>query len=167
MKQEIRLNVNEAPAVNPPLATPISIGLLGAAAFVVTADVRVINPLLHIIATEFKTDVGSAGIIVTAYAIPYGLFQLVYGPIGDRYGKLKIMSIALLLFSFGTALCVSWFTALFNRGGRRRDNSNVPGIYRGQLFIQGTAGSHRQVPGSPGNGPDTEYQPGWYCGRFS
>ncbi|MDB5081592.1 MAG: putative arabinose efflux permease, family [Chloroflexi bacterium] len=105
MKQEIRLNVNEAPAVNPPLATPISIGLLGAAAFVVTADVRVINPLLHIIATEFKTDVGSAGIIVTAYAIPYGLFQLVYGPIGDRYGKLKIMSIALLLFSFGTALC--------------------------------------------------------------
>jgi predicted MFS family arabinose efflux permease len=99
-------SIPETPATPLSVApTVVSIALLGAAAFVVTADVRVINPLLPIIATEFKTDVGSTGIIVTSYAIPYGLFQLVYGPLGDRFGKLRIMSVALVLFSFGTIAC--------------------------------------------------------------
>ncbi len=82
-----------------------SVALLGAAAFMVTADVRVVNPLLHIIANDFKTDVGTTGLIVTAYTIPYGLFQLVYGPLGDRIGKLRVMTATLALFAVGTALC--------------------------------------------------------------
>lgn len=103
MKQDSSLKLDGA--ASPAVAAPVSIALLGAAAFVVTADVRVINPLLHIIATEFQTDVGTTGIIITAYAIPYGLFQLIYGPLGDRYGKLKLMSFALILFALGTAAC--------------------------------------------------------------
>lgn len=83
----------------------VSLGLLGAAAFMVIADVRVIDPLLHIIADEFGTSVGSAAVIVTAYNIPYGLFQLVYGPLGDRIGKLKVMTAAMILFALGTAAC--------------------------------------------------------------
>lgn len=79
--------------------------LLGAAGFIVTADVRVVNPLLHVIATEFKSDVGTVGFIVTAYTIPYGLFQLVYGPLGDRIGKLRVMTVAMGLFAVGTAAC--------------------------------------------------------------
>ena len=107
MKQNTNLKLNgEKPTASPAApAGPVSIALLGAVAFVVTADVRVINPLLHIISTEFNTDVGTTGIIVTAYAIPYGLFQLIYGPLGDRYGKLRLMSVALLLFALGTAAC--------------------------------------------------------------
>ncbi|MBD2206061.1 MFS transporter [Calothrix sp. FACHB-1219] len=85
--------------------TPVSLGLLGAAAFMVIADVRVIDPLLHIIADEFKVGVGSAAIIVSAYTIPYGLFQLVYGPLGDRIGKLKVITGALTAFAVGTAAC--------------------------------------------------------------
>ncbi|WP_096600113.1 MFS transporter [Calothrix sp. NIES-2100] len=85
--------------------TPVSLGLLGAAAFMVIADVRVIDPLLHIIADEFKVSVGSAAIIVSAYTIPYGLFQLVYGPLGDRIGKLKVITAALTAFAVGTAAC--------------------------------------------------------------
>ncbi len=83
----------------------VSLGLLGAAAFMVIADVRVIDPLLHIIANEFKVSVGSAAIIVSAYSIPYGLFQLVYGPVGDRIGKLKVMRAAMAAFAVGTAVC--------------------------------------------------------------
>ncbi|AFY42046.1 MFS transporter [Nostoc sp. PCC 7107] len=85
--------------------TPVSLGLLGAAAFMVIADVRVIDPLLHIIANEFNVGVGSAAVIVSAYTIPYGLFQLVYGPLGDRIGKLKVITAALTAFAVGTALC--------------------------------------------------------------
>ncbi len=83
----------------------VSLGLLGAAAFMVIADVRVIDPLLHIIAEEFHVGVGSAAIIVSAYTIPYGLFQLVYGPLGDRIGKLKVITAALAAFAVGTTLC--------------------------------------------------------------
>ncbi len=90
---------------NKSLVRPVTVGLLGAAGFIVTADLRVVNPLLHIIATEFNTDVGSTGFIVTAYTIPYGLFQLVYGPLGDRIGKLPVMVWAMALFAVGTAAC--------------------------------------------------------------
>jgi predicted MFS family arabinose efflux permease len=83
----------------------VSLGILGAAAFMVIADVRVIDPLLHIIANEFKVGVGSAAIIVSAYTIPYGLFQLLYGPLGDRIGKLKVMTAAMVAFAVGTAVC--------------------------------------------------------------
>ncbi|MHC5818415.1 MAG: MFS transporter [Nostoc sp.] len=85
--------------------TPVSLGLLGAAAFMVVADARVIDPLLHIIADEFKVGVGSAAVIISAYTIPYGLFQLVYGPLSDRIGKIKVITIALAAFAVGTAVC--------------------------------------------------------------
>jgi len=83
----------------------VSLELLGAAAFIVIADVRVIDPLLHAIADDFKIPVGSAGIIVSAYTIPYGLFQLFYGPLGDRIGKVRVIAFALTTFAVGTAAC--------------------------------------------------------------
>ncbi len=83
----------------------VAVALLGAAGFIVTADARLVNPLLPIIAGQFHTSIGGAGGIVTAYAIPYGLFQLVYGPLGDRIGKVRVMVIAMGLFAFGTAAC--------------------------------------------------------------
>ncbi|MDF5718341.1 MAG: MFS transporter [Rhizonema sp. NSF051] len=83
----------------------ISLELLGAAAFMVIADARVIDPVLHIIADDFKVGVGSTGVIISAYTIPYGLFQLVYGPLGDRMGKLKVMTAGMGAFAVGTAVC--------------------------------------------------------------
>ncbi len=83
----------------------LAVTLLSAAAFMVTADARVVSPLLRVIADEFKSDIGITGLIVTFYTIPYGLFQLVYGPLADRFGKLKVVTLALLFFSIGTALC--------------------------------------------------------------
>lgn len=88
-----------------PGAPKVSLTLLGAAAFMVIADARVIDPLLHIIADEFEANVGTTAIIISAYTIPYGLFQLVYGPLGDRIGKLRVMTGAMAAFAIGTAAC--------------------------------------------------------------
>ena len=66
-----------------------SLLVLGMAAFMVQADARVIDPLLHVIARDFHTIPPSAAIVISAYALPYGLFQLFYGPLGDRIGKLR------------------------------------------------------------------------------
>jgi MFS family permease len=71
----------------------------------VMADMRVVDPLLRIIANDFGTSVGNTAAIISAYTIPYGLFQLVYGPLGDRIGKLKVMTLGISIFAIGTALC--------------------------------------------------------------
>ena len=82
-----------------------SLLVLGSAAFMVSADARVINPLLDTISHQFSVPITQASIVMSAYTFPYGLFQLFYGPMGDRIGKLRVMSIALFLFAIGTAAC--------------------------------------------------------------
>ncbi|HEV2107811.1 MAG TPA: MFS transporter [Thermomicrobiales bacterium] len=85
----------------------VPIGVLGMLGFLVVADARVIDPLLPVIATSFNTSIAAAGLTISAYTLPYGVFQLVYGPLGDRAGKLRIMSIAILAFAVGTAVCAA------------------------------------------------------------
>ncbi len=55
----------------------------------------VTGPLLPLIADEFEKSVGTAGVIVTAFAISYGAMQIVFGPMGDRVGKLNIIALTL------------------------------------------------------------------------
>ncbi len=78
---------------------------LGGAIFMINLDSRVIAPLLPTIADAFHTSVSSAGILITAYMLPYGFFQLFYGPLSDRVGKVKVVAVAMVFFSVGTALC--------------------------------------------------------------
>ena len=81
---------------------------LSMAGFIVIAIMRVTDPLLPVVALEFDITIGSAGVIVTAFALPYGLFQLVYGPWGDRIGKLKVIVCMLAVSSLFT--CASAFS---------------------------------------------------------
>jgi predicted MFS family arabinose efflux permease len=82
-----------------------SLLIMGLAAFMVQADARVIDPLLHVIARDFHTTPPDAAIVISSYALPYGLCQLFYGPIGDRIGKLRVMALCLSMFSAGTFVC--------------------------------------------------------------
>lgn len=84
---------------------PSIIFLLGAASFIVVAVMTVTGPLLPLLAAEFGVSVGRAGLIVTAFAVPYGAFQILFGPLGDRYGKLRVMSGALAAASVFTLAC--------------------------------------------------------------
>lgn len=79
--------------------------LLVGAIFVVSLDSRVITPLLPAIAEEFDASIGRAGLIVTAYLLPYGLFQLLYGPVADRIGRIRVISVTLGGFAVGCVLC--------------------------------------------------------------
>jgi predicted MFS family arabinose efflux permease len=91
-----------APAASPDRA---SLLVLGMAAFMVQADARVIDPLLHVIARDFHTSPPAAAVVISSYALPYGLFQLLYGPVGDRIGKIRVMAACLAVFSLGTFAC--------------------------------------------------------------
>jgi predicted MFS family arabinose efflux permease len=65
--------------------------------FLVVAVMNVTGPLLPVIAKDFSILVGEAGIVVTAFAVPYGLAQLFCGPIADRIGKLRVIAGSLTL----------------------------------------------------------------------
>src|SRR4029450_11972333 len=53
-----------------------------------------------------STAEGSAAAeTVTAFAIAYGALQLVYGPIGDRYGKYRIIIVATLASALTSLAC--------------------------------------------------------------
>ncbi len=82
-----------------------AIALLSAGAFVSAATMRVADPLLPQVAGEFQTSVAAASIIVTAFAVAYGVCQLIYGPLGDRVGKYRLVSITMLLSAVGVGAC--------------------------------------------------------------
>jgi predicted MFS family arabinose efflux permease len=73
-----------------------------AAVFMVSAEARVISPLLPAIAHDFQTSVARTGLLITAYTIPYGLCQIIYGPLADRFSRQRVMGTALSLFAIGT-----------------------------------------------------------------
>jgi len=88
---------------------------LGAAVFMVNLDGRVIAPLLPTLSSALGVSLSRAGWLVSAYMLPYGLFQLAFGPLADRYGKITVCTHALMAFSVGTACCGLWpsFTSIF------------------------------------------------------
>lgn len=81
---------------------------LSAAVFMVNLDARVVAPLLPTLAAELDVSVARAGWLVSAYQLPYGLFQLAFGPLADRFGKISVCCYAMAAFSVGTACCALW-----------------------------------------------------------
>ena len=61
----------------------ILLGLLG---FIVMADNWVVSPILPAISTNIGIAVERAGLLIAAYLIPFGIFQIIFGPLADRYG---------------------------------------------------------------------------------
>lgn len=80
-------------------------GLLSMAGFVVMADNWVVSPILPAIAAELNITLSDAGLLITAYMIPFGLLQLIFGPLADRWGKKQIVSSAMILFTVAAGLC--------------------------------------------------------------
>lgn len=80
-----------------------TITLLAVAGFVSAAAIRVCDPMLPALAREFATTTGHAAQTVTVYAVAYGVLQFFYGPVGDHYGKLKVIAGATLACALGSA----------------------------------------------------------------
>jgi predicted MFS family arabinose efflux permease len=78
---------------------------LSVCTFMVGLDGRIVAPLLPSMARDFHTSLAVASYSVSFYLLPYGLCQLGYGPLADRFGKIRVAAYAMLAFSAGTAAC--------------------------------------------------------------
>ena len=84
-----------------------TIFLLALAGFFAGAALRVCDALLPRLAQDFGRTPGVAGQVIISYSIAYGVMQLAFGPLGDRYGKARLVCVALFgcaLASFACAL---------------------------------------------------------------
>ena len=68
-----------------------AIAVLALASFASAANLRVCDPLLPQMAGELAVSIGTAAMAVMAFALSYGVFQIVVGPLADARGKLKMV----------------------------------------------------------------------------
>jgi len=90
-----------------PACPPALLRLMGLAGFSSMAAMRVCDPMLVALAREFTVSTGDASAVIAAFAVAYGVLQLVYGPLGERWGALRVVACAAAccaVFSAATAL---------------------------------------------------------------
>ncbi len=88
-----------------PEISPFAFVALSIAAFGSGVSQRVSDPLLPRFASEFGVSLGAASWVVTIFTLAYGLNQLFFGPLGDRFGKYRVIAWACVASSFATLLC--------------------------------------------------------------
>jgi len=92
------------PLPNASTSTMPVIILLALAAFASSSAFRICDPLLPVFANEFNVRTAQASSAVTYFSIAYGVMQFFYGPVGDRYGKFLVLSLATLGCAAGSLL---------------------------------------------------------------
>src|SRR3990172_3619164 len=69
------------------------------------ANSAVVSPIVPAIARDIGgSPVQTAAMLIAGYMLPFALFQLLYGPLADRYGKLRVLRATLLGFILTGAL---------------------------------------------------------------
>lgn len=81
-------------------ALPLPILIL--TGFLSGAGIRLADPLLALIAADFETTVAAAAPMVAAFTLAYGLAQPVLGPLGDRFGKLRLIAVCMACYGAAT-----------------------------------------------------------------
>ena len=113
--------MTSAPADAAPLRTTHhTVSLLSIAAFLGGAGLRICDGLLPRLAHDFRVTAGVAGQVVFAFSIAYGVMQLVFGPLGDRFGKARMVCLAVFgcaLLALVAALAPDFSTLLTARVG--------------------------------------------------
>ena len=67
---------------------------LSTASFAAAANFRVVDTMLPAIGEGFGVSAAQASIVVASYAVTFGVLQLLYGQLGDRYGRLWVATVA-------------------------------------------------------------------------
>ncbi|MGW6732931.1 MFS transporter [Streptomyces sp. NPDC055013] len=111
----------------PPLGTPRSprmstrdklvLFVLCAAQFMVALDFSVLNVALPVLGADLGMSPSALQWAVTAFALPSGGFLLLFGRIGDLYGRRRLFLTGLALFAAASVLATfAWDPASFLAG---------------------------------------------------
>ncbi|NBX54651.1 MAG: MFS transporter [Betaproteobacteria bacterium] len=79
--------------------------LLSLATFSSMAVQRICDAMLPDLARVFGAPLSQVGHVISFYAVTHGLMQLIYGPLGDRWGKYQVVMLTTVGCSAGALLC--------------------------------------------------------------
>ncbi|WP_055598773.1 MFS transporter [Streptomyces aureus] len=107
------------PAAPPALTgrTRLILFVLCAAQFMVALDFSVLNVALPVLGADLGLGQSALQWAVTAFALPSGGFLLLFGRVGDLYGRKKLFLAGLALFGLASLLATfAWNPAAFLTG---------------------------------------------------
>ncbi|MFE2626613.1 MFS transporter [Streptomyces sp. NPDC059374] len=118
------IDTDLTPLSSPPLGTlkmsrrdKLVLFVLCAAQFMVALDFSVLNVALPVLGADLGMDRSALQWAVTAFALPSGGFLLLFGRIGDLYGRRRLFLTGLGLFAAASALAtLAWDPASFLTG---------------------------------------------------
>ncbi|MFD7695012.1 MFS transporter [Streptomyces sp. NPDC059805] len=118
------IDTDLTPHSSPPLGTlkmsrrdKLVLFVLCAAQFMVALDFSVLNVALPVLGADLGMDRSALQWAVTAFALPSGGFLLLFGRIGDLYGRRRLFLTGLGLFAAASALAtLAWDPASFLTG---------------------------------------------------
>ena len=94
------------PLASPPRSLPAAaVFALALAAFASGISLRLTDPLLPLFAQQFAISPGEAAAVITSFSIAYGVAQLFFGPVGDRFGKYRVIAWACAACAVTASLC--------------------------------------------------------------
>ena len=67
---------------------------------------RVTDALLPRLATDFDVGIAHASYVVTGFAVAYGLMQVFFGSLGDRFGKLRVIACSSAIAAVASVACL-------------------------------------------------------------
>jgi predicted MFS family arabinose efflux permease len=82
-----------------------AIALLALAAFNSGISFRCVEPMLPQLAADFGATVSAASSVITSFAFAYAGAVLLQGPLGDRYGKLRVVTLGTGLAGIAALAC--------------------------------------------------------------
>jgi predicted MFS family arabinose efflux permease len=91
----------------PPTVPEAALPLLAVAGFASMVAMRLCDAMLPALGQSFGLPAAQTSVAVSAFALAYGVMQLVAGPLGDRFGKPRVIAAAAFvcgLAAFGSAL---------------------------------------------------------------
>lgn len=86
------------------LFTPNGLGLMALVAFLIGMDSMLVSPLVPVMTTTVHVSAHWGGLLVTTYALAYGVSAPLFGPISDHVGRKPVLIAGLVVFAFSTAL---------------------------------------------------------------
>lgn len=82
----------------PALALLVAVTALGPLAF------NILMPSMPGLSVAFAADYGTVQLTLSLYLVGFGISQLIYGPLSDRYGRRPVLIAGLALFLGGTVM---------------------------------------------------------------
>lgn len=75
-------------------------------ASLVALSIDIYLPAIPIIMRQFSTSYGKVQLSIGLFLLGFGLSQLIYGPMSDKFGRRPVLIVGLGIYFFSTVLCI-------------------------------------------------------------